>query len=329
MNEKAQKAIGSAIEAFRIMRYCGPSSDPDEQSAVIIIMNDVIKKIKYCTKYIFDQELKNEILSIRNNPENIYEVHDIRGDLEPIIDSLEDYYKEQLLIKDQKIVNLSPLKRVSLIGDIAGKLQETMNTSSINSLLYGYKLKFKSESISQSKRIYVSEILMKSDDPIIIKIAQDLKLHIENDFLQTRELNKVGHEYIKEQIEKCQSKIENDDHNGAITNARSLIESVCLYILDEAGVTCVAKGNLNKIYKQVYKLLSMDPQKYDDHESLKQICTGFISVINGLSSMRNEMSDAHGKNKSSNFKPCLRHALLATNGAKIISDYLLMSYLKE
>jgi hypothetical protein len=69
----------------------------------------------------------------------------------------------------------------------------------------------------------------------------------------------------------------------------------------------------------------MDPSLYLQ-DSFKQILSGIISIINGLSNLRNVMSDAHGKSKVKYYKPTERHAILAVNIANVISEFLYASW---
>ncbi|OLN28967.1 abortive infection family protein [Desulfosporosinus metallidurans] len=138
-------------------------------------------------------------------------------------------------------------------------------------------------------------------------------------------LKELGFDYIKEQMQKCEVKIDNSDYDGAITNARTLVESVCLFILEENNVSSDCDGNLIKIYKEVNKVLKTDPSLYEE-ECFKQILSGMVSIINGLASLRNRMSDAHGRSNAKYYKPSVRHAILAMNSAKVISEFLYSSW---
>jgi hypothetical protein len=148
-------------------------------------------------------------------------------------------------------------------------------------------------------------------------------IEIENRFAESEELNEI---VIEEQIQKCREKIEGGDYSGAITNARSLIEAVCIKIeieLDPAN----AQGNdgdLVKLFNRARKLLNLDPSRQDISDSLKQVLSGLSNIINGLAAMRNKMSDAHGVA----YKPSRHHAKLAVNSAKTLADFLFdsMSY---
>lgn len=124
---------------------------------------------------------------------------------------------------------------------------------------------------------------------------------------------------INEQIHKCKEKIENGDYSGAITNARSLIEAVCINIENELDETPhESDGDLNKLFTRARKLLNLDPSRKDISDSLKQVLSGLASIVLGLASMRNKMSDAH----AGSYKPNRHHAKLAVNAAKTLADFL-------
>ncbi len=125
---------------------------------------------------------------------------------------------------------------------------------------------------------------------------------------------------IEEHILKCKEKIDSEDYTGAITNARSLVESVCRKI--EADLTTNElpeyDGDLIKLFNRVKKLLNLDSSRKDITDSLKQVLTGLTSIVNGLSAMRNKMSDSHVLS----YSPSRHHAKLAVNAAKTLSDFL-------
>lgn len=141
-------------------------------------------------------------------------------------------------------------------------------------------------------------------------------IEVENRFAESEELSEI---LIEEQIQKCREKVEVGDYSGAITNARSLVEAVCVKI--EADLDPNALGNdgdLVKLFNRVRKLLNLDPSRQDISESLKQVLSGLSNIINGLAAMRNKMSDAHGVA----YKPSRHHAKLAVNSAKTLADFL-------
>ncbi|AIE73598.1 abortive infection family protein [Synechocystis sp. CS-94] len=115
-----------------------------------------------------------------------------------------------------------------------------------------------------------------------------------------------------------------EDPEAAITMARTLIESVCKHILDEAGIAHSYKDDLPKLYKETAKQLNMAPEQHQE-KIFKQILGGCESVIQGLGTLRNRLSDAHGRGKKA-VKPSPRHATLAVNLAGSMAAFLVATW---
>jgi len=101
---------------------------------------------------------------------------------------------------------------------------------------------------------YLNQYL-KFDDYKIIKSGnkyhmKDLKTaHI---IIPEECLEVISTEFLEEQIIKCDKKIIEGDYDGAITNARSMIEDVLLEIEKElTGSREKYNGDLNNLYKKV------------------------------------------------------------------------------
>jgi Abortive infection C-terminus len=133
----------------------------------------------------------------------------------------------------------------------------------------------------------------------------------------------LTHEFIREQLAKCERKLGDGDNDGAITNARALLEAVLREVEHRvSGSPSDTKGDLLRQYKGVQKLLNLQPEREDLHESLRQMLTGLVSIVNGIAAARNVMSDAHART----YKPAPHHARLVVNAANTITDFLLASY---
>ena len=76
------------------------------------------------------------------------------------------------------------------------------------------------------------------------------------------------------------------DPDGAITAARTLMESVCKTILDDSGEPYGSGDDLPKLYRTVSKTLKLAPADYTD-EQLRRILGGVTTVVEGLGSLRN------------------------------------------
>jgi hypothetical protein len=133
----------------------------------------------------------------------------------------------------------------------------------------------------------------------------------------------LTHDFIREQLAKCERKLVAADNDGAITNARALLEAVLREVEHRvSGAPGDTKGDLVKQYKSVQKLLRLQPDREDLHESLRQMLIGLVSIVNGIAAARNAMSDAHART----YKPAPHHARLVVNAANTITDFLLASY---
>jgi len=114
-----------------------------------------------------------------------------------------------------------------------------------------------------------------------------------------------------------------EDPEGAITAARTLLESVCKHILDDCSIAYKEESDLPGLYKMVAKELNIAPSQHSA-EVFKQILGGCTSVVEGLGAMRNKLSDAHGKGRKP-VKPSARHAELAVNLAGTMATFLVQT----
>lgn len=114
------------------------------------------------------------------------------------------------------------------------------------------------------------------------------------------------------------------DPEGAITAARSLIETVCKHILDDRKIPYDRNTDMSELYKLVSKELNLAPEQHTE-QIFKQILGGCSAIVNGLGTLRNRLGDAHGNGRKP-AKPSDRHALLAVNLAGSMSVFLIQTW---
>ena len=114
------------------------------------------------------------------------------------------------------------------------------------------------------------------------------------------------------------------DPEGAITVARSMLESLCKHILDTLGVEYSQRADIGKLYRETSRALKLSPDQYSE-DVFKKILGGCGSVINGLGALRNKLGDAHGKGRSG-VRPAPRHAELAVNLAGSVALFLVQTF---
>jgi hypothetical protein len=163
---------------------------------------------------------------------------------------------------------------------------------------------------------YFLEIISKSHS---LRAKVNLLNHELVDFKSVR----ITHEFINEQTEKCKKKLtsQNPDIDGAITNARSLVEAVMEFVLSDSGCELQHDGDLPKLFKEIKKRFNFFPEAEMD-DIFKQCMSGLYSIITGLAGLSNKMSDRHSRQ----YNPLAHHGKLAVNSAFTFCDFLLSAY---
>ena len=210
-----------------------------------------------------------------------------------------------------------------MISNIAYELQATMTRDGIDAYLGGFSVPISNENYTvNSKRVYVENTLKDVDGITIMNIAKDLQL-LFADVVETEITEKLSSEFVGQQITKCKQKMNSSDYDGAITNARTLIEEILLSIEERLdGARQPYDGNLMGLYKRVSKQIHLYPDDSKTGNSFNEILRGFISIINGFAGISNSIADRHATVKH----PRKHHAKISVNSAMILSDFLLDSF---
>jgi hypothetical protein len=111
------------------------------------------------------------------------------------------------------------------------------------------------------------------------------------------------------------------DPAGAITAVRTLLENVCKYVLDETGQTYESAESLPRLYKQVARSLKLAPSAATE-KYIRQVLAGCISIVDGLTHIRNALGDSHGHGDEG-IRPARRHVDLVVGTANALATFLL------
>lgn len=145
------------------------------------------------------------------------------------------------------------------------------------------------------------EFLQRPIEPIVFPGAAGPQ--IERELLWA--LETAESDAVREAWGKIQERLPQDPE-GAITTARSLLEAGCKFVLEEAGEAADVTLDLPQLYKRAAEYLHLDSRAEVD-ESLRRVLAACATIVNGVSYLRNRLSDAHGKDRRS-AKPGRRHA---------------------
>jgi hypothetical protein len=178
--------------------------------------------------------------------------------------------------------------------------------------------------VAEQRRVV--EELSQADDPNVSpEDVQKLRQMLGSSPIQIPAVapGRLDTKYISEAWQKALDR-RNDDPEGAITAARTLLESVCKHMLDERGIEYGDNADLPKLYGLTAEGLNLAPSQHTE-DAFKKILGGAQSVVNGLANLRNRLGDAHGQGKRP-VKPLPRHAELAVNMAGSMASFLLATF---
>ena len=114
------------------------------------------------------------------------------------------------------------------------------------------------------------------------------------------------------------------DPEGAITAAKTLLETVCKHMIDEAGETYGENDDLPKLYTTAAECLHLAPSQHTE-KVFKNILGNCQSIVGNLAGLRNKLGDSHGQGKR-HVKPQERHAELAVNLAGSMAMFLVSTW---
>lgn len=165
------------------------------------------------------------------------------------------------------------------------------------------------------------EYLRVEFDALLVMLETESRMP--SDAAVSATVKAVSSLFIQETWQKALER-RGSDPEGAITTARTLLESVCKHILDVAGVIYDDSADLPRLYTLTAKQLNLSPSQHTE-QLFKQLLGGCQTVVEGLGSLRNRHSDAHGKGVAGT-KPLPRHAELAVNLSGTMATFLLQTW---
>jgi Abortive infection C-terminus len=171
----------------------------------------------------------------------------------------------------------------------------------------------------QGRRVY----LWEQFGPILDRLERMDKSTAPSEDTVAETLKRVDSDHIQQAWRRALQRRTNEP-DGAITAARTLLETVCKYILDDLGINYGTSPTLPELYKLTSEGLNLAPGQQTQRE-LRRIFGGITAVVDGLGSMRNILGDAHGQGADSEH-PEIRHAALTVNLAGTLATFLIETW---
>ncbi len=200
--------------------------------------------------------------------------------------------------------------------------------------------------------IDILEVYVHAPRKVLHRLGTDLKSATDSIGHAIRELASAEHSYVRDiywvprvgvasdsppygEIEETLAKLDVDsiratwskalqrrhaDPDGAITAARTLLESVCKHILGRAGLQYPRNADLPKLYHLVSETLKLSPSQHTD-ANMKRVLGNCQAVVSGLSFLRNQLGDAHAREAGLEM-PGPEFGELAVNLAGAVATFL-------
>ena len=204
------------------------------------------------------------------------------------------------------------------ITELKGKLPEMIrNHRTLDEFWRFIKNKFEGSGCHSLRKEYIkeefdnllTELEMEPTNPTQKTTTETLK-HLNSEEVQNLLINAI------DRSEK--------DPNGAVTAAKSLLESTCKLLLDDMKEEYDSSDDIPSLFKKISTQLNLHPTQHAD-KSLKKILSGCALIVQGIAETRNKISDAHGQGRNPmNAEP--RHAKLTVSTAGAISAFLVETY---
>lgn len=134
---------------------------------------------------------------------------------------------------------------------------------------------------------------------------------------------KLGFSSAKHGLEKARDRLFQGDSENAITNSITAIESVFKSILDRMEIPYPEKETITSLWKTIRTNLHLGDEI--SSECLTQLIGNLSGAISSMGSLRNDLSDAHGKGL---ITPEIysSYAELAVNIAAVISLFVIRRF---
>lgn len=143
------------------------------------------------------------------------------------------------------------------------------------------------------------------------------------DQLVEEALSDLEVDHVRREWQKALNRKVNDPQ-GALTIARTLLESVFKSLLDEFDAEYSEDDKITNLYHKISTEMNLSPSQHTEH-TFSTILGNIQSVVQELASVRSKHGDAHGDGQK-HYRPDSRHAEFAVNLAGSVAMFLVRTW---
>lgn len=134
-------------------------------------------------------------------------------------------------------------------------------------------------------------------------------------------LSEAKYKRIHDDAEKLYKRFSKSQSGEVLTASRTLIETTCKTLLDHLAIEYGKKEHLPRLAGRLNRALDLHPAS-TTAETLKQILSGVINIVQGVAAIRNEHGDAHGRGVDMKKLPFYHAELIAYLACSLTRYYI-------
>lgn len=353
--------IQETITAMQSFRFCGPSDDLDEISAVTLGYGHLLIQLQRAATPLLPDAVARRLNTLAVEPNDLYAAYRARAEVEALIPDIEDAISIQETEHDPEQATTPeplPVAVCSIIGDVLGST--VYHHKTLESMFYqaGAVEEVPAGNCVTKCQTWLRRLHNEVQDPKMVlgKVIEEF-MEVDcygptQDEGRTRireALARYGMSYgqsgliqdtriavstktllsqfQEKRLDSVQIEFERAlqhavaDPAAAITAASSMIESVCKVYLEDRGIPLPARQDIGHLWKAVSNDVGFDPGSKEDND-VRKVLSGLISVVTGIGALRTHAGSAHGRGRRK-YKLEPRHARLAIHASQTVVAFLL------
>jgi hypothetical protein len=357
VTENKKTLLLGLIEEARGFRFCGPSDDPEEQTAVTSGYRYLTVQFKRLVAPLLPASAASRLDSIEVQIDNLYSAYDAKAELDALLPEIE------AALERNNNASPLPVPVCSIVGDVLGSyiayhkpLERLFYEAGAVGNVPDGNCVIKSQS-------WLKRLHTEVADPVAV-LGKVLEVFMEVDNSYRGEEQEKGRNAIKEvlarfglsyraggfilgaasalptkslieilkshdmaavdkEFERSLANLESDPP-ASVTAACRILESLFKVYIEENELEMPGDQSLKPLWKAASKHLGFDPSAVED-EDLKKILSGLNSIVDGIGSLRTHGGTAHGRGKRA-YRIQARHARLTIHASHTLVAFFLETW---
>lgn len=359
-----REIVANTLAEIRAFRFCGPSDDPDEQTAVTLAFRHLVIQLQRILAPVLPDAIASRLNALDVEVNNLYSAFEASSELEALLPDIETSLEAvDDMEKTTMLVQPLPVPVCAVVGDVLGGFIYHHRT--LEALFYGAgAVGDVPEGNCVTKcQAWLKRMHTEVSAPAAV-LGKILEEFMEVDRVFKQEEQEAGRKRINEvlarfglsyhqgglilgaanalptkslnQVLKARDLAGVDreferalanvetDPPAAITAACSILESLFKFYIEDNDVETPADQSLKPLWKAASKHLGLDPAAIED-DDVKKVLSGLNSVVDGIGSLRTHTGSAHGRGRQA-YRLQARHARLAVHASHTLVGFFIETW---